>query len=147
MLSNFLRWLFGGSGLPDPPPDPPPPPSGTMPPGPLWAGDLLDSINEERERHSLPRLREALCLTNAAAVHAQHMASSGRLSHDGFPSRLGACGYRSGGEVVACGQLTPDEAVAAWLASPGHRRQLLSVSHRVCGVGSTAGYWVAIFGS
>lgn len=50
-----------------------------------------------------------------------------------------------GGENIAMGQLTPEDVMAAWMKSPGHRANILDCSYHSLGVGvyysSTGGPW------
>jgi len=60
----------------------------------------------------------------------------------------------SGGENIAMGQITPDEAMTSWMNSPGHRSNILNASFNsvivgvtpVKGVPGYSGYvWVQYF--
>ena len=58
------------------------------------------------------------------------------------------------GENVAAGQVTPEEVVAAWMASPGHRANILNDEYLHMGVGflyrndqSYEEYWTQLFTS
>lgn len=72
---------------------------------------------------------------------AQDMAENGYFSHtarDGraFDERIRAAGHPApGGENVAQGQDDAAEVVAAWMGSPGHRRNILNCSFVTLGVG------------
>ncbi|MBQ9552508.1 MAG: CAP domain-containing protein [Clostridia bacterium] len=56
------------------------------------------------------------------------------------------------GENIACGQTTPQEAVDGWMASKGHRENILRERFTLCAVGcyydknSDTYYWVQLFG-
>ncbi len=108
-----------------------------------------------------PTLARIILLINAnraaaglAPVFAQDMlmaeaqrfsgiqASLGRLSHRGVDGtnagqRLHRAGYRWSfwGENLAAGQENADAAVAAWMASPSHRANVMNPKARQIGIG------------
>lgn len=118
---------------------------------------VLDLVNEERQKAGLTPLRPSALLFRAARDHAANMASQDRLAHEldgkGPGERLQELGYRSfgWGENVAGGQRTPREAMESWLASEGHRANILNADFRELGVGLAPGpnggrYWTQVFG-
>lgn len=120
---------------------------------------LRDLHNKERAKErSKPKalvLNAALC--RAAQAHAEWMAVHKKLSHDEFgspfTSRLYKEGYHfwSAGENIAMGQPTPEAVMKAWMASRGHRQNILKASYRDVGFGvaraNGMAYWCADFGS
>jgi uncharacterized protein YkwD len=55
------------------------------------------------------------------------------------------------GENLAAGQTSPEQVVADWMASPGHRENMLGETYTEVGVGLRQGgdyglYWVLEFG-
>ncbi len=88
------------------------------------------------------------------------MAANNYFSHTGldgttFAARIKSTGYRyrRAAENIAAGHTTPDDVVAAWMSSPGHRANILDCRLRDIGVGlgnnpaSVYGsYWVQDFG-
>ncbi|HIK44888.1 MAG TPA: CAP domain-containing protein [Leptolyngbyaceae cyanobacterium M65_K2018_010] len=117
---------------------------------------LLNLVNVERQRAGLAPLVLSPQLTTAAQRHAQDMANTRRLSHTGsdgstLRSRIDATGYRwtSIGENVAMGQSTPEAVMASWMASPGHRQNILNPNFTQLGLGYALGggrpYWVQVF--
>jgi uncharacterized protein YkwD len=105
-------------------------------------------INIVRHEHGLSRLALSSQLTRAGQEHARRLAVAGYFSHDwsdGTP--FGAwirrfypvAGARrwSAGENLAWSaeQVTAQQAVELWLASPEHRRIMLSSSWRQVGLG------------
>lgn len=122
---------------------------------------VLDLVNAERSQHGLPSLMVSAELTNAAEAYAAAMATGGFFSHtapDGstFISRDEAAGYRGWDyleENLAAGQTTPQQVVAAWMASPEHRANILSPNVHEIGIGHVnrpgsvyVNYWVQEFG-
>ncbi|MCB0879982.1 MAG: CAP domain-containing protein [Thermoleophilia bacterium] len=119
---------------------------------------VLELINQERAKYGLSPVVYSGTLDNAAEKHADHMAIVGKMAHDGIGDgdpgeRIRAEGFRkSWGENVATGQTTPEQVVREWMASPGHRRNILDPNYRQMGVSyvtSSSGrtYWAQEFGA
>lgn len=93
-------------------------------------------------------------LSLAAQRHANDMAAKKYFSHtskDGttWINRIKAAGYaKPGGENIARGYATPTAVVNAWLASPGHKANIVNCKFKAIGVGWAAAgnYWVQDFG-
>ena len=100
-------------------------------------------INQERAAVGLPPLRIDTRLQNAARRHSEDMAVHDFFSHtgsDGTKSwdRATQEGYiwTSFGENIAAGQTTPEQVVAAWMASTsGHKELILDNTKEHIGVG------------
>lgn len=107
-------------------------------------------INRERAAQGEGLLREDTELQTAAQWHSESMASGGYFEHtgpagDGVLERLERVGYIGPdtlayeiGENIAWGSLsdaTPASIVAAWMASPGHRANILNGDFRDTGIG------------
>lgn len=110
---------------------------------------------------AVPPLSHQFLLTEVAAGHAADMAQHSYFNHtardgstvDGRATRLGYR-WRSIGENLAAGQMTPELAVQGWLDSPGHCANIMSPafvetgSAFVVNTRSTqAIYWVQVFGA
>jgi uncharacterized protein YkwD len=103
---------------------------------------VLCLINQERAARGLPGLRPSSRLDRAAQRHTQAMVSTAYFSHGAdFTLRFSAAGYdwRAAGENIASGYTTPGSVVAAWMASTGHCRNILSPTFRDAGTGVTVG--------
>jgi uncharacterized protein YkwD len=101
---------------------------------------LLDGLNSLRVRSGLARLRVSQALSAAARQHSREMARNGFCGHAAragapFSKRLTHFYGRGRGwrawavaENVLCHprRLTASAALRRWLASPGHRANLLS---------------------
>jgi uncharacterized protein YkwD len=82
-------------------------------------------------------------LRDAARAHSLDMGLNAYFSHtslDGrtVADRISATGYSGSypwGENIAAGYFTPDEAVQAWMASPGHCSGIMRPDFRVVGIG------------
>jgi uncharacterized protein YkwD len=105
-------------------------------------------INVVRRQHRLPRLAVSAQLARAGREHAQQLALAGYFGHDwsdGTPFGswirrfypVGAARRWSAGENLAWAtpDVTAQQAVEMWLASPEHRRILLSKSWLQVGLG------------
>jgi uncharacterized protein YkwD len=107
-------------------------------------------VNRERARHGEPALHWNERLVRAAQSHTESMAFGDYFEHVGpggeTPlSRMRRTGYiyssRLGfevGENIAWGSLwlgTPKAVVASWMASPGHRANILDERFRDTGIG------------
>jgi uncharacterized protein YkwD len=107
-------------------------------------------INREREGSGERPLAVNARLEEISQSHSQDMASADYFDHtgphgDSPESRMRAAGYLSGsvsgyeiGENIAWGTLwlaTPRSIVAAWMASAGHRANILDGHFRDTGIG------------
>ncbi|MGB2953147.1 MAG: CAP domain-containing protein [Gaiellaceae bacterium] len=114
-------------------------------------GALLRVINSVRAQSGLARLRPDAHLERAARAHSTDMLRRGYFDHGDFAARMSRFGCRGPylGENLAwgTGRLGPAEVVRMWLASPGHRANLLHPGLRRLGVatptGSFEGYGVS----
>jgi uncharacterized protein YkwD len=133
------------------------------------AQSVLASINAARAKAGCGPLKLNKALMAAAKQHASDMAEKNFFGHTGkdgrgFASRVRSQGYRYGlaAENIAAGQKTAERAVAVWLESPGHRRNILNCKFQDTGIamvyqpddrpirGQSAPlryYWVQLFGT
>ena len=93
---------------------------------------LLAEVNAVRVAHGLRGLAPQRVLARVARAHSAAMAKGGFFDHrapDGTdaPARVAAAGYAFAlvGENIAAGMADPKSAVTSWMASPGHRSNLL----------------------
>ncbi|HID87669.1 MAG TPA: CAP domain-containing protein [Anaerolineae bacterium] len=112
------------------------------PPTPTYEQQVVELINEKRASQGLPPLKICPELMAAAAVHSQDMATHNFVDHTGSDGsspwdRFRREGYELtwGGETIAAGPVTPQEVVAGWMESDGHREILLISQFREIGVG------------
>jgi uncharacterized protein YkwD len=109
---------------------------------------VLDELNLVRLEHGLKQLRINRRLTAAADHHSREMVQSGYFGHESadgshFAQRIKAF-YRprtarrpwTVGEnlIWQARRLTARAAVVSWLASPGHRENLLKPAFREVGI-------------
>ena len=115
---------------------------------PALGGAILSRLNAVRAARGLGRLRLSSELAAAARLHSRQMATTGRFQHessDGSPfwrrveRYYASAGFRTWnvGETLLWWSpgTTAANVVAAWLASPEHRRILLDPRWRQVGVG------------
>jgi len=100
-------------------------------------------------------------LARAARWHAEDMARHSYFSHDGRDGsnpgqRAASAGYRyrTVGENIAGGQVTPNEAVASWVKSPAHCANLMNPAFTEMGVAFAVNaasdigvYWAQVLGA
>ncbi len=105
-------------------------------------------VNEQREAHGLEPLVISEALSDKARVKAKDMVQNRYFDHQspvyGSPFTLMrslGITYRSAGENIAMGYRTAEAVVAAWMASPSHRVNLLSGKYDTIGIGQYNGYW------
>lgn len=115
----------------------------------------LCMLNRQRAAHGLRPLRHERRLALAAHRHVRDMIKGGYFAHQSrsgtnFVQRIQRTGYARGsswrlGENLAWGEGvegSPNAIVAAWMESPGHRRNVLG-PYREVGIGLAAGAPVA----
>jgi uncharacterized protein YkwD len=105
---------------------------------------LLTVMNQARAANGLRPLRADARLERAARGHSSDMLRTDRFYHGAFDARIRQVGIRAPhvGENLAWGVGTLSRAraiVNMWLASPGHRANLLDPGYRIVGVGAIRG--------
>jgi len=105
---------------------------------------LLREMNRVRARHGLGRLSVDAHLERAARSHSREMLATNVFAHGAFARRMVQFAVTGtlAGENLAWGtgpRGTARGIVAAWLASPEHRANLLRPSFRRVGLGDLTG--------
>jgi uncharacterized protein YkwD len=113
---------------------------------------LLAAMNQTRAAYGLAPLRVDSRLERAARGHSRDMLRRGYFAHGNFRGRLIRAGARGPaiGENLAWGtgsRATPQGVVAAWLASPRHRANLLRPGFRRVGLGRLVGRFASASGA
>jgi uncharacterized protein YkwD len=113
---------------------------------------LLAAMNQTRAAYGLAPLRVDSRLERAARGHSRDMLRRGYFAHGNFRGRLIRAGARGPaiGENLAWGtgsRATPQGVVAAWLASPRHRANLLRPGFRRVGLGLVVGRFAGASGA
>jgi uncharacterized protein YkwD len=109
---------------------------------------VLDELNLVRLEHGLQQLRLSPNLTEAADHHSLAMVKAGYFAHESpdgshfarrikgfYKPRAIRRKWRVAENLIwRTDRLTARAAVAAWLASPGHRENLLGPKYREVGI-------------
>ncbi|MEV3987821.1 CAP domain-containing protein [Streptomyces sp. NPDC049837] len=118
---------------------------------------IVALVNAARARAGCPPLRVDSRLRGAAQGHADDMADRDYYAHNNpegrdAGDRMEAAGYnwRTWGENIHRGPRDPARAVRDWLASAGHRKNIVNCEFKDIGVGvnlrSNGPWWVQNFG-
>ena len=120
-----------------------------------YAKEILDLVNQERQKAGLNALELDAALCNAAQTRSQEQTgvfSHTRPNGQSCFSVLDENGisYRGAGENIAMGQRSAEEVMNGWMNSEGHRANILNSSFTKLGVGcyqDSAGklYWTQLF--
>ena len=118
---------------------------------------VLDLVNAERAKRGISALTLDSSLSSVATKKSQDMANKNYFDHTsptyGSPfdmMKQFGISYRTAGENIAKGQKTPQEVVAAWMNSEGHRKNILNPNFTNLGVGiakdsNKTTYWTQMF--
>ena len=116
--------------------------------------EVVRLVNEERAKEGLMPLSLDWELSRVARYKSQDMHDRGYFGHQsptyGSPfqmMRSFGMYYRTAGENIARGQRSAAEVVADWMASSGHRANILNAGFTKIGVGYVAdgNYWTQMF--
>ena len=121
---------------------------------------VVELTNAERARAGLAPLMINPNLVGAAQGYAEVLASGDCFAHTCGPvpeleRRIEQAGYTAWialGENIASGYPSPEQVVATWMASAGHRANILNPDFAEVGVGLAPGgrhggiSWVQAFG-
>jgi uncharacterized protein YkwD len=124
-----------------------------------WRDEVLRLVNVERARAGLDPVTHNQTLEDQATQYACEMIYYDFWGHENpvtgtdLPDRAEQFGYDYYmiGENLAAGQSSPAQAMADWMASEGHRENILEPKFTELGVGVRTGgtygtYWVQEFG-
>ena len=105
---------------------------------------LLGAVNDVRAAHNLRPLRVDSALVRAARDYSATLIRRDIFTHGSLGPRLAGYGVRGPiyGENLAWGKgerATARGIVRGWMASPGHRANLLRPGWRRIGIGSRVG--------
>jgi uncharacterized protein YkwD len=105
-------------------------------------------LNRERAAHGLGALRASTKLALAAQRHSADMVRRRYFGHGDYGHRIAVTGWGRNrrsytiGENIgygSAGEATPRAIVAAWMASAGHRENILQGRFHAIGVGIASG--------
>ncbi|MCI3224374.1 CAP domain-containing protein [Streptomyces sp. NP-1717] len=118
--------------------------------------EVLALVNEERAKAGCQPLRADTALNGLAEAFSKDMADRGFFDHtdpDGDTpwDRADEAGITNlGGENIARGQADAQAVMASWMASEGHRENILNCDYKTIGIGAHfAGggpWWTQDFG-
>lgn len=121
------------------------PPAPAITPAATLMSQVVTMTNQQRHAHGCRQVAVDRELTLASVRQSSYMARTGIFTHvwrDGstFVTRAHLAGYQQpAGENIAWGYPTAAEVVAAWMASPHHRANILNCGVRSIGTGVTYG--------
>jgi len=116
--------------------------------------EVIRLVNEIRADHGLKPLTYDWQLARVARYKSQDMKDNRYFSHNspvyGTPFQMMksfGISYRSAGENIARGYVTPQAVVSGWMNSSGHRANILNANFTHIGVGYVSGgnYWTQMF--
>lgn len=105
-----------------------------------YFAELLEKTNAARTLAGVPKLKVSLQLGKSAQDYARNMAVNDFFGHGAagsFETRIRAAGYAGEfvGENLVAGRYVPGGAIANWLASESHYRNLISPAFTEVGFG------------
>jgi uncharacterized protein YkwD len=116
------------------------------------ADTVVAMVNQERREAGCDPVTVDGRLTTAAQKHSKDQAEMGKMTHTGSDGstagqRVTRAGYKWSkvGENVASGTTSPQRAMQLWMASDGHRKNILNCAFENIGVGYADGYWTQDF--
>ncbi len=101
---------------------------------------ILFYVNEYRSKQHLPPLKMSYKISMEATKHSRDMSNKAiPFGHAGFSGRIKRLYHaykncQGGAENVAYYKLDAKKLVAAWIASPGHRRNIRG-NYNLTGIG------------
>ncbi|AWW36121.1 CAP domain-containing protein [Streptomyces cadmiisoli] len=117
---------------------------------------IVNLVNSERGKAGCSPVKLNAKLSKAAQDHSADMAAQRNMSHTGSDGsdpgeRITRAGYQwqTYGENVAYGYSSPEQVMAGWMSSPGHKRNILNCAFKEIGVGlaQPGNYWTQNFGT
>jgi uncharacterized protein YkwD len=120
---------------------------------PAYSQTTLCLINAQRAANDLPVLARNSALDGAATAYSHRMVAGSFFDHvapdrTDLTDRLAATDYMAAGDRWVVGEnlawgtgtlSTPSAVVVGWMASPGHRANILSADYCDIGLGVTLG--------
>ena len=103
-----------------------------------FADRVLVLTNAERSSRGLAPLALSVCADRYADLWSLTQAQRDAMSHQPLAPIAQACAAPMVGENVGYGNVTPEQMVAMWMASAGHRANLLRPEYTHLGVGAAA---------
>lgn len=99
---------------------------------------VVQLVNAERTRRGLHPVVVSACADRYAEAWGVHLAGVRTLVHrTDLGSMLGACSATAVAENIAYGAVSADQLVGMWMASEGHRTNILDPAYTHVGTGAT----------
>ncbi len=115
--------------------------------------EVFELTNTERAKNGLNLLELDNNLIKSAQGHAEDMYNNSYFSHTSLDGRTlsdrilkYSKEFNFMGENIAKGQNSPKSVIDSWMASQGHRENILNPNYKKIGIGYYKGYWVQNFG-
>ena len=108
---------------------------------------LFYLTNQARTSRGLRPLVKSGCATTIAGSYAYRLAVLGRLVHNSMTRVASTCGASAAGENIAYGTISADRMFQLWMASPGHRANILRPEWKSMGMGAyktMSGRWYGV---
>ncbi len=104
---------------------------------------VIYQINVQRVKYARGKLAAATCPDKYAESWAAYLARTGSLYHQSLTPIMSGCVATRAAENLARGYTTADATVLAWMASSGHRANVLDGSLTRIGVAAAyaGGRW------
>ncbi len=101
-----------------------------------YASEVHARTNAVRVSRGLRPFVGSTCAAGYASRWAGTLATRGTLAHQALLPIMTACRATSAAENVGYGNVSPARLVAMWMASPGHRANILNPRLTRLGVGA-----------
>lgn len=111
-----------------------------------YQAQLVRAVNVQRAQHGRRPVTGWVCLDRFAESWSHYLARTQLLTHRPLMVAVRACAATRVVENLARAGVTPTQVVAMWMASPGHRVNLLDRRVSRVGVGATyaGGQWTVV---
>ncbi len=131
---------------------PPPPNNPSLSDDEILIQAALAAANKIRAENRAPELILDEQLAAVAQKHAEDMSARNFFDHSNPEKetpfdrmKKSGVSFSAGAENIAMGVNNAQEVMAGWLASPGHKVNLLNKAYGRHGIGFKNGYWVHLF--
>jgi uncharacterized protein YkwD len=107
---------------------------------------VIYKINAQRVKYGRGKLAAATCPDRYAETWASYLARTRTFYHRNMTYILTGCSATRAAENLARGYTSADATVSAWMASPGHRANILDGSLNRIGVAAVYAYgrWTVV---
>jgi uncharacterized protein YkwD len=105
-----------------------------------YDSEIVRYTNAQRAHYGLPPLKVSFCVKgHYADPWARHLAGTRTLSHQSLMPIMTTCHGTAAAENIARANVSPGRMVEMWMASSGHRANILSTRYNYIGVGAVRG--------